>query len=380
MCPEPSSFNPAAAVPAANDSKPAAVSLVCNLSKSDVFAHRIPYCDPHVPVLAAFGSDDMHTHRRYGFWDLDRAASENAAALLRSVSLDSDEGKPAEWDHLTFRFGPRSFLYTDGLMVVGYAGTPAEAAALVKKFDETYRKPPEPTGGSFHLIRADREIQSERVPLDPGTVLDEERFCLHYGCETWEWHQVFTAKLGTSPHGLSILEGPPGTGKTSYLRHLMGVLKETHRFYFIPPATMSVLCAPTFIGFWAEQRRRHEDRGFVVILEDSDAALMPRDSDNRAQVSALLNLSDGMLADFLRLQIICTINGRAADMDQALLRPGRLLCHRIFPRLDHALANRLAHSLGKRLPDKRDYSLAEIFADAEHTESGRARIGFTRGG
>ena len=100
----------------------------------------------------------------------------------------------------------------------------------------------------------------------------------------------------------------------------------------------------------------------------------------RAQVSALLNLSDGMLADFLRLQIICTINGRAADMDQALLRPGRLLCHRIFPRLDHALANRLAQSLGKRLPDKRDYSLAEIFADAEHTETGRARIGFARGG
>jgi len=31
---------------------------------------------------------------------------------------------------------------------------------------------------------------------------------------------------------------------------------------------------------------------------------MPRGTDNRDQVSALLNLSDGMLADFLRLQII----------------------------------------------------------------------------
>ena len=60
---------------------------------------------------------------------------------------------------------------------------------------------------------------------------------------------------------------------------------------------------------------------------------MTRGSDNREQVSAILNLSDGMLADFLRLQIICTINCSAADIDPALLRPGRLLCHRIFNRL-----------------------------------------------
>ena len=49
---------------------------------------------------------------------------------------------------------------------------------------------------------------------------------------------------------------------------------------------------------------------------------MTRGSDNREQVSAILNLSDGMLADFLRLQIICTINCTAADIDSALMRPG----------------------------------------------------------
>jgi hypothetical protein len=108
---------------------------------------------------------------------------------------------------------------------------------------------------------------------------------------------------------------------------------------------------------------------FVVILEDSDAALMTRGSDNREQVSAILNLSDGMLADFLRLQIICTINCSAADIDPALLRPGRLLCHRVFGRLDYTQATRLAESLGRKLPQARDYSLAEVFAGHDYRQN-----------
>ena len=97
---------------------------------------------------------------------------------------------------------------------------------------------------------------------------------------------------------------------------------------------------------------------------------------NREQVSAILNLSDGMLADFLRLQIICTINCSAGDIDPALLRPGRLVCHRVFGRLDYAQAARLAESLGRQLPQARDYSLAEVFAEYDTDEIKRPRIGF----
>jgi hypothetical protein len=100
---------------------------------------------------------------------------------------------------------------------------------------------------------------------------------------------------------------------------------------------------------------------------------MTRGSDNCDQVCAILNFSDGMLADSFRLQIFCTINCRADDIDQALLRPGRLLCHRFFRRLDHAQASRLAESLGKKLPILRDYFLAEVFARSESEELNRAR-------
>ena len=348
--------------------------MVCDLAQGGAFSHR--YDRPHVPVLAAFAGDCLHQFGMAGAWDLERAVSENSAALFRSIRKLVPEENLKKWDDLTFQFGPRSFLYADDTRIVGHAETPHEAEQLVAKFNETYSKPPAPSGGSFYLITTGREISIETVPLGAETLLGDEAFTLHYGNGSREWHQDFTAKVRASNHGHSIFEGTPGTGKTSYLRHLMGVLKKSHRFYFIPTGTMDVLSDPEFIGFWANQRRNHSERQFVVILEDSDAALMTRGSDNREKVSAILNLSDGMLADFLRLQIICTINCRADDIDQALLRPGRLLSHRVFRRLDYAQASRLAESIGRKLPVVRDYSLAEVFAGRDSKDINRPRIGF----
>jgi hypothetical protein len=351
-----------------------AAHVVVDVAEAGAFTHR--FNNLHTPVLAAFGGERLHQCGMSGSFDLDRAIAENATALYRSVRRLSREDSLKPWDDLTFQFGARSYLYADENRVVGYADSAEAAEALVSRFDQAYSKTPAPKGGSFRLIRTGRDISSEVVPLGAETLLDDETLCLHYGSDSTEWSAAFIAKLQASSHGLSIFEGPPGTGKTSYLRHLMGVLKETHRFYFIPPATMGVLSNPDFIGFWADQRHRHADKQFVVILEDSDAALMTRGADNREQVSAILNLSDGMLADFLRLQIICTINCKAADIDQALLRPGRLLCHRVFHRLDYPQASRLAEHLGKKLPAVQDYSLAEVFAGYEPQPIQRPRIGF----
>ena len=352
--------------------------MVCDLGQANGFFDSNG--KPHVPILAAFGGDDLHVCSLRGSWDLDRAVSENADVLIRSIRRlpsKSSSNTAIGWDDLTFQFGPRAFLYADANRIVGYASAPTDAERLVTQFSKTYLKPVTPAGGEFHLIQQDSsDINCHAVSLPPDTILSDESLSLHYGSGSGEWHQDFVGKLCESTHGLSIFEGRPGTGKTFYLRHLTGVLKESHRFYFIPTSTMGVLSKPEFIGFWAGQRRIHADRKFVVILEDSDAALMTRGADNREQVSAILNLSDGMLADFLRLQIICTINCSAADIDPALLRPGRVLCHRVFGRLDYAQAARLAESLGRKLPAARDYSLAEVFAGHDADEINRPRIGF----
>ena len=355
-------------------------NLVCALSAAKAFCED--FYTPHVPVAAAFGGERLHVCRLNGSFDLDQAVAENHGALYRSIRiLPSKSAKDItkEWDDLTFQFGPRVYLYADKNRIVAFASTPDEAERLVSQFGKAYNKPKPatPHGGIFHLIQQEgNDIRCKAVTLSLDTILDNEKISLHYGGEGKEWHQEFIGKLQEKSHGLTIFEGSPGTGKTCYLRHLMGELQESHRFYFIPTSNLGVLSRSDFIGLWADQRRHYSDRKFAVVLEDSDSALMTRGSDNREQVSAILNLSDGMLADFLRLQIICTINCTAADIDQALLRPGRLLCHRVFGKLDYTNAARLAVSLGKQLPVVRDYSLAEIFNGHDLTEISHPRIGF----
>jgi hypothetical protein len=374
--PEPAS-EPAVREPKSSGSP---TQIICDLAEGNAFVED--FGKPHIPVMSAFGTGRLHACRFYGSWDLDRMIAENADILFRSIrKLSSNDAKDTtkEWNDLTFRFGPQAFLYADKDRIIGFAATPVEAEKLVTKFSQKYRMPMPPAsdGGIFFLIQQDGDnIKTKEVSLSSDTVLKPEALALHYGSGSGEWHQSFVKKLGERTNGLSIFEGRPGTGKTFYLRHLMGVLRESHRFYFIPTSAMDILSRQDFIGFWAGQRRIHADRKFVVILEDSDAALMTRGSDNREKVSAILNLSDGMLADFLRLQIICTINCSAADIDPALLRPGRLLCHRVFGRLDYAQAARLAGSLGRKLPQAHDYSLAEVFAGQDTDEISRPRIGF----
>lgn len=332
-------------------------------------------------VILAFGTGRLHSCvlRSDGGYDFFRATEENSSQLVRSFrDLDESGGNDRDCD-VIFQFGEKAFLCGDRVndRIISYASSEHEAESIVRDFDKIYALPPSPEVASFELIRLDgSDISSHTVPLENDSILTDDSFALHYPEGMELWHNEFKEKLTEKRKGLSILEGKPGTGKTSYLRHLMGILKESHHFYFIPPGNMGMLSNPQFIKFWAHERESYENKKLVVILEDADAVLMARGSDNRDEVSALLNLSDGMLGDFLSLHIICTINCRVLDIDQALLRPGRLICHRKFNRLNSVQASRLAAHLGRSLPLMEDYSLAEVFAGEVQASASRQGMGF----
>lgn len=115
-------------------------------------------------------------------------------------------------------------------------------------------------------------------------------------------------------------------------------------------------------------------------MEDAEAVLMPRKIDTGFSVSALLNLTDGLLGEGLNLQFICTVNCEIAELDTAIVRPGRLRTARDFRLLTHSEAIELAEHCGLPIPrERREYSLAEIYnPDEASVNEMRARqVGFS---
>ncbi len=332
-----------------------------------------------IQIVQSFGDKPVHRCRMDGSWDWDRAMRENTDRLLRSWLFLGRSMRVNQREDVLIQLGELEFINGRDSAIMAYAPTPERAQQLLEEFTKTYGSPAPDSGGSFYLMRQEMYggIKSETVNLPIEALLSDELLSLYYPDQMPAWHGGFMQKLDTKKHGLSLFEGESGTGKTSYLRHLICLLKQSHRFYFIPPGNLNMLTEPEFIGFWSEERLAHPDEQFVVILEDAEAVLMSRESDNRAEVSCILNISDGMMADFLSLHVICTVNCGASALDPAVLRPGRLLAHRIFRRIPSAQAQRVAKHLNRELPSgASDHTLAEIFAENEAVKKDEKQVGF----
>ena len=87
---------------------------------------------------------------------------------------------------------------------------------------------------------------------------------------------------------------------------------------------------------------------------------MDRRNSNDSSVSNLLNISDGLLADFLNVQIICTFNSSLTLVDSALMRKGRLIAKYEFGKLSAGKAQRLSNHLGFDTIINKPMTVAEI--------------------
>jgi len=126
---------------------------------------------------------------------------------------------------------------------------------------------------------------------------------------------------------LIILEGEPGSGKTYLVR---GVIHEVLDaiFVLIPPHLVDSLAGPQLVPMLVRARgMAGSSKPIVLVIEDADKALVPREEGSLAAISALLNVSDGILGHALNLRIVCTTNADIEEIDDALKRPGRLSKH-----------------------------------------------------
>ena len=152
--------------------------------------------------------------------------------------------------------------------------------------------------------------------------------------------------------GIVLLHGLPGTGKTTYLRYLIGKIKK--RVMFLSPNVAGNLMNPEFIDLLIDNPNT------VLIIEDAENIIMDRRSSNDSSVSNLLNISDGLLADFLNVQLICTFNSPLTMVDSALMRKGRLIAKYEFGKLPVAKSQKLSEHLGFKNIITKPMTVAEI--------------------
>jgi ATP-dependent 26S proteasome regulatory subunit len=172
--------------------------------------------------------------------------------------------------------------------------------------------------------------------------------------------------------GIVLLHGLPGTGKTTYLRYLVGKIKK--RVLFLSPTVAGNLMNPEFIELLID------NPDTVLIIEDAENIIMDRRYNTGSAVSNLLNISDGLLADFLNVQLICTFNSSLTMVDSALMRKGRLIAKYEFGKLSAAKAQRLSNHLGFETIIDQPMTIAEIANPHEKPEQKEktAIIGFRR--
>lgn len=177
-------------------------------------------------------------------------------------------------------------------------------------------------------------------------------------------HKRIIEHLSTRKKGIVLLHGEPGSGKTYYLRHLTNIVKK--KFIWLPADMAGGL---TGAGFLKVLKNRC--RNSILILEDSEKYLQKRESglDTSMYISNILNITDGMMSDVLKIQLICTFNCDESLIDPAILRSGRLIEKYKFGKLEQSKAKKLATKLDKKIHICEDTILSDIY-NAEDTSIG----------
>lgn len=181
---------------------------------------------------------------------------------------------------------------------------------------------------------------------------------LNYGKDFVKFHDNVIHSLTNKTHGLVLMSGLPGTGKSSFLKYLINKLSLEKDIIYVPSFLMNEMANPEFITFIRDQKNS------ILILEDAEEILIDREDGHNSQaVSNLLNMTNGLLNDSLKIQIVATFNIDKKKIDKALLRTGRLIDEWQFGALKPEDANKLAIKLGKTTDYKKSIVLADIYDD-----------------
>ncbi len=294
-----------------------------------------------------------------------------------------DDGGTLKWSRLVLRFARDVYVvcrsWGTGWI---YASSAEKAESIHAELIAVLGATPKPEEPAFQMLRRDgSDITADPIRNVPDA-LGDDFIRLAYGDDAHAWIGSFAQRTAARTGGLTILEGPPGTGKTSFVSELIRRFRSTHVFYVLPVSSDGTLTSPDWVSFWQGQNRQHADRVKVVVLEDAERVLLGRSAADRDAVAAVLNIADGLLGRMLKLHLLCSVNARFEELDPAIQRPGRLMNYRRFAPIPRDRAVALAALRGTPFtphPEVEEFTLAEILQPAPApTQGARKMIGFAR--
>lgn len=217
------------------------------------------------------------------------------------------------------------------------------------------------------LVRGSDGISLKKMKLTkPRMNLND-----NYNDDFIEVHRIISSRLRKkNDKGLVVLHGKPGTGKTFYIRHLTSTTKKD--VIFLPPHLADAITNPDLMGVLINNPNS------IFIIEDAENIIVDRDTRGGSPVSTILNIADGLLSDFLHIQIICSFNTDISNIDSALTRKGRLIAKYEFKELTVDKARALSAKLGYDTIIDSPLTLTSIYNQGERDfqPTGKAKIGF----
>jgi hypothetical protein len=165
---------------------------------------------------------------------------------------------------------------------------------------------------------------------------------------------AFFDRYQKSPASILLLMGDPGVGKTTFIKEYIKKFKlKTVVTYDEKVMTSDYF----YIQYLIDNNKN------LLVIEDADALLAPREGATNTSVSKLLNVSEGLVKLESKKVVFSTNIQKLRDIDEAIVRPGRCFDVVKFRALTAAEAAKACEVGGlPPLTDGKDeYTLAQLF-------------------